>query len=394
MLANFRKMYLSNLLLPTKSKLFIFLLGVFIVACGKNDEEVQRIAPVALSPEDVIGNMCILSDINNQDFFEPYQNGVKLKFSNANYLIPMAATYEIGVSVTEVISNRIIKVKGDFTTYKNGRFENFFTRDGNESVYFPYAGYNSDYDKYITPLSGVQGTWPYFDGENTWLYVENKDHQILKDDYLNFFIPPSNEFSEVYLPQVTPEMTLSQDTLVVQILLSSGENLQVKRNEEGGLGRLQSLQSSKTDEANIALSSGSGKTLFSLTMVPREFSNLDGYTNFGWGVVAENINYYEGCLYGYGVGSFPSARKFNELRMLVYEAGKYSPQELSNGFINFYEEFTLDRSYNFIVSLPAGNYEFMAFQKDRRGRFDIVGEKENIIIKPMKVTDLIIDEIR
>ncbi len=375
--------------------LLLILLTVGVMSCENEElEEIRKAPEVDFSPQHIISNICVLSDINNQDFFEAYQDGVKLKFVNARYLIPMATIYEIGIPVVEVVSNRIIKVKGDFTSYKNGRIEDYYTRQGNEFVYFPYTGYNSDYEKYIKPLSGIQGTWPYFDGTNTWIYIENRDHQIVQNDYLNFFIPPSNQFSDIYLPEVTQEMTLGEDTLKIQILLSSGENLQIRRNEDKGLGRLQGIQSSKTDEANIALSNRSGNTLYSLAMIPKEFHNIDGYTNYGWQVVTENSNFYQGCLSGYGNGSFAAARKYVELRMFVYQQVDYKDSELNNNFAKALLEFELDRSFNFLIDLPPNTYEFVAIGKDRRGRLEKAGSKQSVIISPMKVTDIIIEEIR
>lgn len=305
---------------------------------------------------------CVFSNIDDVEFYEPYNGEIKLKLTNATYVMPMSADHEIGISVVDVLDERVIKVRGDLTSYANGRFENIYNIEDNEHVYFPYRGFNEAYRKYIQPLTGETGNWPYYDGSDTWLYVENRNHNIQKDDFLNFFMLPGNQFPNVYLPEVTQETIDNEDTLGIQIILSSGENLQVRRNENNGLGRLQYLNDPKTDQANIAMYSGSGESLYSLTLVPASFAPLDGYTTFGWRIVQTNVNHYERCLPGSvsGVYSIGSSRVTYEV--LVYESGTFTAreEELSN-FANALDRTPLNDDFIYELSLFPGTYDLLIY---------------------------------
>ncbi|MEM6831794.1 MAG: hypothetical protein AAF551_14885, partial [Bacteroidota bacterium] len=214
-----------------------------------------------------------------------------------------------------------------------------------------------------------------------WIYVENRDHAIEEGDFLNFFLPPSNQFPSVYLPEVTPEVIEKQDTLSIQVLLTSGENIQVRRNEDNGLGRLQFMDSNKTDEANIALLAGSGESLYSLTLVPKEFSPLDGYTGYGWQVIETNVNYYPDCLFGLVFGEYFDGDDRLEYNLYIYEPGIFSFDEEDSDFENAIERVILDKSFFYSVQLFPGTYEFHLYEFSRGRLIEGVGE-ESVVVGP------------
>ncbi len=93
-------------------------------------------------------------------------------------------------------------------------------------------------------------------------------------------------------------------------------------------------------------------------------------------------------------GSYPGARRYEEVMMLVYPRGIFNDLELSTGFKKSIYEFELDRSFRFLVNLPSGSYDFYAIGKDRRDRFEKVGWKRDVVIEPLKLSTIIVEDIR
>lgn len=367
--------------------LWITLLGViFVLSCNTSEEDTLRVAAVTES-EDVTSAKCVCSSVDDTTYYESYGDGVKLKLTNTVYLLPMSSVYEMGVRVLDAPNNRVIQVKGDLTAYQSGRFEDLFNYEGNEYAYFSYEGFNQDYETYIEPLSGAAGDWPYFDGTNTWFYVGNRDHNILEGDYLDFFVTPSNQFPSVYLPEVTDDLVSGGDTLVIQVFLSSGENVQVRRNEDNGLGRLQYLDESKTDEANVALYSGSGQSLYSLSLIPKEFDPLDGYTNYGWQVVKTNENFYRTCLSGEVSGSYSRASSRYDYMVYLYESGTFTEDEEENGFVNASSSAALDDDYEYELTAFPGEYDIILYSFIR-GLVDREQAESTVTITPGSETEV------
>ncbi|MFW5804450.1 MAG: PKD domain-containing protein, partial [bacterium] len=208
----------------------------------------------------------ILQDKSSSAHFLTSGNDVFLKSTSKIYLLPNKVENHrlIGVQVDSVYSNRVIRVIGDITVFPGKSFEDVYNIDDNPYDYDIYKGYNSEYDLYILPLTGSTGNWPYSDGKHTWIYVENRDHNIKKGDFLNIFYNNSTQFTNVFLPKVDQELVDKGDTLAIQMILGNGNDIQIKRNEEDGNDRLQDLSSNKTDEANINLNVGDGLKTFSM----------------------------------------------------------------------------------------------------------------------------------
>jgi len=164
---------------------------------------------------------------------------------------------------------------------------------------------------------------------------------------------------------VNDEIVESGDTLVIQVFLSSGENVQVRRNEDNGLGRLQYMDEDKTDQANVALYSGSGESLYSLSLLPKEFEALDGYTNYGWQVVETNSNHYRNCLAGTVSGIYSRGSTRYDYEVFAYEVGEYSTAEESSDFANAIDRTTLDADYSYEFSLFPGDYQIVLYSFTR-----------------------------
>lgn len=225
---------------------------------------------------------CVLEKQSDPNNYEPFKDGFILKKTNVVYFIPKSQQIAVNIDVTGIINKRTIKIAGDWSDQTYKKLENPYDLTANSYVY-----------EILTNSADDQST---FNGDDTVVSFSNRDHEIEVGDKINLFNPPSNDFNSVYLPKVDVQMVENEETISIQILASSGENLQIRRSEKEGLDRLQKFKSEKTDASNIALETGAGLKLFSIKIQATQFDPKSGYNNFGWRVVAENENYYFNCI--------------------------------------------------------------------------------------------------
>ncbi|MEM6831552.1 MAG: hypothetical protein AAF551_13665, partial [Bacteroidota bacterium] len=145
---------------------------------------------------------CIFADPNDPTHFAPFRDGFIAQKVDVTYFIPAVLVVgNIGVPVTEVVSNRVIKVEGDHTQQGFNRMEALTSIADNLKVYNLFK-------------SGINQ--PVFDGENTTFRISNRNHKIEVGDYVNIFLRGPIRFPRIFLPEVTEVLVEKQATFKIQ----------------------------------------------------------------------------------------------------------------------------------------------------------------------------------
>ena len=220
---------------------------------------------------------CILSAPNDHHFFQPYKGSVRLLQTNAVYLLPGFSHLTVNLPVKEVVDNRTIKIAGDWTAYTSGYAENSYNTVDNPHFY------------QVMPNQFTRGV--EFDGEVTTIRFSNKDHQIKEGDRVVLYKKGTVAFENIYLPEVDEEMVNSQRTIKLQAIATGGKEIYIKRKDNDTVGPPRGLRLLDASSADIVLRSGVEKALYSVAL---QASKLDD--DYGWKIVAENQNYYQGCI--------------------------------------------------------------------------------------------------
>ena len=256
-------------------------------------EQVDDCAELPDSEYDDEGEMVyFIVPENDPIAFENISGKLTISKVNATYIIPKSSNITIGIKVAEVIDSRNVLLVGDWSTGTYNRIE---------SVTHIGSTYNI--------RGGKQK--PVFDGKFTSISISDKDHELVKGEWINLFKTPLDQFQNLYLPKVTEEMAEKSASISIQVIGSRGSNVQIRRNEEAGLDRLQKFENSKTDEANIALNNSDISKICSIRLIAKRFGILDGYNELGWQVTEENKNSLEAYI-GNTPDSFPKEIAVNK----------------------------------------------------------------------------------